>query len=259
MRVSFSLFGPKNTFLAVGHYDDDVHACQYKINHLYDVRHQAPLFPSTNMPDKFPDYYTLLNIQKTATQDEVRQGYRKESLKTHPDRLQNASQEEIRKATERFQAVADAYYVLSDPKRRREYDTLYQSRAERERTSEPSSSYNFFQQASGMFGGGANKTGTAEQPNAEGVFADVFDELLRPEVDRRVPFWSWLGAVSGAGLGFIIANVPGLMVGAVAGNRVGAIRDAKGKAVAVVFSQLGGQQKAEILRALAMKVLGSAL
>ena len=36
------------------------------------------------------------------------------------------------------------------------------------------------------------------------------------------------------------------MVGAFAGNRVGAIRDAKGKSVAAVFSQLGGQQKAEV-------------
>lgn len=46
-------------------------------------------------------------------------------------------------------------------------------------------------------------------------------------------------------------------LGAMAGNRLGAIRDAKGKSVAAVFGQLGGQQKAEILRALAMKVLGS--
>lgn len=50
----------------------------------------------------------------------------------------------------------------------------------------------------------------------------------------------------GAGLGFIIANLPGLMVGAYAGNRLGAIRDAKGKSVAAVFSQLGGSQKAEV-------------
>lgn len=49
------------------------------------------------------------------------------------------------------------------------------------------------------------------------------------------------------------------MVGAFAGNRLGAIRDAKGKSVAAVFSELGGDQKAQILRALAMKVLGSAL
>lgn len=124
-----------------------------------------------------------------------------------------------------------------------------------------------------MFGaGGATNTqeGAApeagEQPNAEGVFADVFDEvsdttslvrattltdrcafkLLRPEVQRHAPWWSWTGAVCGAGIGFIVANVPGLMVGAYAGNRLGAIRDAKGKSVAAVFSELGGNQKAEV-------------
>ena len=59
------------------------------------------------------------------------------------------------------------------------------------------------------------------------------------------------------GIGFIVANLPGMGLGAMAGNRLGAIRDAKGKSVAAVFGQLGGQQKAEILRALAMKVLGS--
>ena len=36
------------------------------------------------------------------------------------------------------------------------------------------------------------------------------------------------------------------MVGAYAGNRLGAIRDAKGKSVAAVFAQLGGNQKAEV-------------
>ena len=36
------------------------------------------------------------------------------------------------------------------------------------------------------------------------------------------------------------------MVGAYAGNRLGAIRDAKGKSVAAVFAQLGGSQKAEV-------------
>jgi len=70
--------------------------------------------------------------------------------------------------------------------------------------------------------------------------------MLRPEVQRTVPWWSWLGGLSGAGLGFIIANLPGLMLGAVAGNRLGAIRDAKGKSVAAVFNDLGGQQKAEV-------------
>ncbi|KAJ7193358.1 DnaJ domain-containing protein [Mycena pura] len=217
---------------------------------------------------RFPDYYKLLNVSQSATQDEIRTAYKKESLRTHPDRVVNASPAEKKTATERFQAVADAYYVLSDPTRRREYDTLYGTRARGERSEDPASSSNaFFSQFANMFGGGAGRaSGTAagagasagERPDAEGVFADVFEELLRPEVERHVPWWSWFGAVCGAGLGFIIANFPGLMLGAVAGNRLGAVRDAKGKSVAAVFSDLGGNQKAEILRALALKVLGSA-
>lgn len=70
--------------------------------------------------------------------------------------------------------------------------------------------------------------------------------MLRPEVERHVSFWTYLGAASGAGLGFIIANLPGLMLGAYGGKRLGAIRDAKGKSVAAVFTQLGGDQKAEV-------------
>ena len=99
--------------------------------------------------------------------------------------------------------------------------------------------------------------------------------MLRPEVERHAPWWAWLGAICGAGIGFIIANLPGLLVGMYAGNKLGAIRDAKGKSVAAVFTQLGGDQKAQvrhvtnaffhrmtvcsqILRALAAKVLGAA-
>lgn len=48
-------------------------------------------------------------------------------------------------------------------------------------------------------------------------------------------FWGLLGGISGAALGFIVANVPGLVAGVVAGNRLGAIRDAKGKSVYAVF------------------------
>ncbi|EPQ60821.1 DnaJ-domain-containing protein [Gloeophyllum trabeum ATCC 11539] len=214
----------------------------------------------------FPDYYALLGVTQSATTEEIRQAYKKESLRTHPDRLTKASSAEKKRATEKFQAVADAYYVLSDPTRRSEYDVLYASQPRR--SQDPNASSNFFSQFANMFAGaaggsgaGAGQPGTppaGQRPDAEGVFSDVFEELLRPEVERRVSWWAYLGAVCGAGVGFIIANIPGLMLGAVAGNRLGAIRDAKGKSVAAVFNQLGGNQKAEILRALAMKVLGSA-
>ena len=77
-----------------------------------------------------------------------------------------------------WQAIADAYYVLSDPKRRREYDLLYNARSDR--TDAPGSSNAFFTQFANMFGGPANATGEQPengQPDPNGVFADVFDEV----------------------------------------------------------------------------------
>ncbi|KAG1867913.1 hypothetical protein DFJ58DRAFT_768315 [Suillus subalutaceus] len=199
----------------------------------------------------FPDYYALLN--------EIRQAYKRESLRTHPDRLSKATDNERKRATEKFQAVADAYYVLSDPVRRKEYDALYSSTGAGDKSSDPKASSNFFTHFASMFGSAGAAPAPGPRPDAENVFADVFEELLRPEVERHVPWWSYVGTVCGGGMGFIVANLPGLVMGAYAGNRVGAIRDAKGKSVAAVFSELGGSQKAEILRALAAKVLGAAM
>ncbi|EEB91912.1 hypothetical protein MPER_09656 [Moniliophthora perniciosa FA553] len=180
----------------------------------------------------FPDYYQLLGVPKNATQDEIRQAYKRESLRTHPDRLVNATPTEKQRATEKFQAVADAYYVLSDGTRRKEYDSLYTSRASNDRTGDPGSSSNFFSQFMGMFGSSTapnGAEGNTRRPDAEETFADAFEELLRPEVERRAPWWAWLGAACGAGIGFIIANIPGSMLGAYARNRLGAIRDAKSR------------------------------
>jgi curved DNA-binding protein CbpA len=187
-----------------------------------------------------------------------------------------------------LQSVADAYYVLSDPQRRSEYDRLSSSRSSSETTSDPNASSNFFRMFSGMFTSSAadGQSGSAQEqpgqrPDADHIFGDVFEDvrrspspilprtqeghtrrptrlscsclflslqLLRPEVERHLPLWAWLGSACGAGLGFITANVPGLVVGAYAGNRLGAIRDAKGKSVAAVFSELGAPQKVEVRR-----------
>jgi len=213
----------------------------------------------------FPDYYGILNIPKNASTEDIRQAYRRESLKTHPDRLTNASVEEKNAATEKFQAVADAFYVLSDPQRRSDYDQLSSSISSSARTSDPNASNTFFGMFSDMLtstrGAGQSEAApeqSVQRPNADIIFGTVFEDLLRPEVERHRPLWTWLGSACGAGLGFITANVPGLVVGAYAGNRLGAIRDAKGKSVAAVFAELGAAQKVEILRALALKVIGAA-
>jgi hypothetical protein len=72
-------------------------------------------------------------------------------------------------------------------------------------------------------------------------------------------FWSVVGGLSGGALGFILANFPGMFAGAVAGNRLGAVRDTKGKSVYEVFQELPQEDKARLLSQLAAKVLAHAV
>lgn len=78
------------------------------------------------------------------------------------------------------QAVADAYYVLSDPVRRKEYDKLYSSKGAGDKTSDPKASSNFFAHFANMFGGGGAAQDQERRPDAENVFADVFEEVCNP-------------------------------------------------------------------------------
>jgi hypothetical protein len=72
-------------------------------------------------------------------------------------------------------------------------------------------------------------------------------------------FWSVVGGLSGGAMGFIVANFPGMVAGAVAGNRLGSVRDAKGKSVYAVFQEMPQADKARLLSSLAAKVLSSAV
>ena len=60
-------------------------------------------------------------------------------------------------------------------------------------------------------------------------------------------------------MGFIVANFPGMLAGAVAGNRLGAVRDAKGKSVYQVFGELPQAEKAALLGELAKKIFAHAV
>lgn len=63
------------------------------------------------------DYYSILNVNKNASQDEIKASFRRLAMKYHPDRNQNDP-----KAEENFKAIKEAYDVLSDPNKRAEYD-----------------------------------------------------------------------------------------------------------------------------------------
>jgi hypothetical protein len=93
----------------------------------------------------------------------------------------------------------------------------------------------------------------------------VFEEMLREEGMAENggrptgKFWSVLGGLSGGTMGFIVANFPGMIAGAVAGNRLGSIRDARGKSVYAVFQELDQGDKARLLSQLAAKVFAHAV
>jgi len=65
------------------------------------------------------DYYNILGVQKTARDEEIKKAYRKLAMKYHPDHTKGD-----KGAEEKFKKISEAYAVLSDKEKRKEYDTF---------------------------------------------------------------------------------------------------------------------------------------
>lgn len=228
------------------------------------------------------DYYKVLEIDVKASQQQIRDAYKKAALKHHPDRVPSDSPERASR-TKRFQQINDAYYTLSDATRRRDYDAArtYNSFTGSTATPDPEFDEEIPHNANAnagagtgfaqgfpwsAFGFGSAPAGTTEESHnrfSEEQFGGIFEEMLREEgmADAEAhptgKFWSLVGGLSGGAMGFIVANFPGMVAGAVAGNRLGAVRDAKGKSVYAVFQEMPQADKARLLSSLAAKVFAN--
>jgi curved DNA-binding protein len=130
----------------------------------------------------FIDYYKVLGVNKTATQDEIRTAYRKLARKHHPDLNPNDKE-----ANKKFQQINEANEVLSDPEKRKKYDQYgkdWQHAAAFEKASAAagsgrrrnsgSSGATF---GSGGFGGGSGEFGDGSEADG-GEFSDFFESLF---------------------------------------------------------------------------------
>jgi curved DNA-binding protein len=64
------------------------------------------------------DYYKILGVDKSASQEDIKKAYRKLAMKYHPDHSSGSKENE-----EKFKEISEAYAVLSDPEKRKQYDT----------------------------------------------------------------------------------------------------------------------------------------
>ena len=121
------------------------------------------------MAVQFRDYYEVLGVSKNATEDEIKSAYRKLARKYHPD--VNPGD---KSAEDKFKELNEAYEVLSDPDKRKKYDTLGQNwKAGQEFRPPPgwegaNVEYGDFGDIGDIFGGG----------RSAGGFSDFFESLF---------------------------------------------------------------------------------
>ena len=127
------------------------------------------------------DFYAVLGVSSSATTDEIKKQYRRLAKKNHPDA--NASDP---KAADRFKEISEAYNVLGDPEKRKQYDEMRRLGAfggfGGGARSRPSSGPSSTGTAGGTYGGGAPGSGNFRYQDFDigglGGLGDLFSSMF---------------------------------------------------------------------------------
>jgi curved DNA-binding protein len=118
------------------------------------------------------DYYKALGVNESATQEEIKKAFRKLAKKHHPDVCPND-----KSAEEKFKKINEAYEVLGNDQRRREYDDLRNNVGKTGGTAFDPSQYGYAQGSRGSGGFEGFDTSTVFT-SGEGGFSDFFEMLF---------------------------------------------------------------------------------
>ena len=156
----------------------------------------------------------------------------RQALKFHPDRVPASSPERPAR-TKKFQLINDAYFTLSDPTRRRDYDAARTSRnffggtdtqgtdsdpeeEEIPRQAPPNSGGGSFPWSAFGFGNNKNRNEADSENFSNQQFGSAFEEMLREEgmaegqsATPTSKFWSLVGGLSGGAMGVHYGELSG--------------------------------------------------
>jgi molecular chaperone DnaJ len=110
------------------------------------------------------DFYQLLGVPESASADDIKKAYRKLAKKYHPDANPNDSQ-----AAERFKEIGEAYAVLSDERKRKQYDAMRKN---------PFANFGFGGGARPGAGGTTETRFSFEDLGNLGGFGDIFSSIF---------------------------------------------------------------------------------
>ena len=121
------------------------------------------------------DYYNLLGVQRNASQDEIKRAFRKLAHEHHPDKKTGNE--------DKFKEVNEAYQILSDPKKRSNYDNFGFAYNDGGFQGEQGFGHGF--DFSDLFSGGFGRSGRSERmEDLFDMFSDAFEGFRQPQYEE---------------------------------------------------------------------------